>query len=389
MRDFKFKKEFTIPVKAVFCGDFDIDSCRLAVVLNSRQTKTPRGDDPWVGSTIKAIRQAIGQNLTLLTGIGMNTWELACWAYANYGGNQIIIYPVRENGEIDQIITNISLDFDLDHSRTGWLFFEASAKTKSPKIDWPVRDRLALHFAETILPISVRAGGNLEKSINSSKNQKIIEDFRVKYKKSNRYENIRLDNIKASIPRKNWDYVVHWTRTCHGSWPNESSASFYESLINSGTKYTHNGLETLKNILKMKKICASSQNLREAIAAVAFSGLHPNDVIPLMRWRKRYVRWNFEPYGIAISRKSSVKAGIKPAIYGKPELYKMLVDTDKPYFQSEGVDGGDWREENEWRYLGDFDLSKIAPEEMVIIVYQPSEIAALKDLTDSKIISFS
>jgi hypothetical protein len=388
MRDFKFKKEFATPIKTTFYGDFDIDLARPAVVLNSRQTKTPCGNDPWVEGTIKAVRQVISWNMTLLTGIGMNTWELTLWACGHYGGNQIVIYPVRESDEIDRIIAGISRDFGLDSARTGWLFFEAAAKARSLKIDWPVRDRLALHFAKTILPISIRPSGNLEKLINSSKNSEIIDDFRVKYKESNRHENIKLDDIKITMPRKNWDYIVHWTRTCHGPWPQESSASFYENLVGSGDKYPHSGLETLKNILKMKKIYASSQNLREGLSAVAFSGLHPNDVLPLMRWRKRYVRWNFEPYGIAISRKSAITGGIQPVIYGKPELYKMLVDNDKPYFQSEGVDGGDWREENEWRYLSDFDLSAIAPEEMVIIVYRPSEIAALKEITDSKILSF-
>jgi len=388
MRDFKYKKDFTSPVKAVFCGEFDIDSRQLAVILNSRQTKTPCGNDPWVDGTIKAIRQAISKNLTLLTGIGMNTWELALWACGHYGGNQIVIYPIRETDEIDRTIASISQDFNLDSTRTGWLFFEAAEKARSPKVDWPVRDKLALHFAETILPISVRPGGNLEGLINSSKNSEIIDDFRVKYKKSERHEKIKLDEIKVTTPRKNWDYVIHWTRTCHGPWPGESSASFYASLIDSGDKYPHDGLETLRNILKTKKIYASSQNLREGTAAVAFSNLHPNDVVPLMRWRKRYVRWNFEPYGIGISQKSAIEAGIQPVIYGKPELYKMLADNDKPYFQSEGVDGGDWREENEWRYLGDFDLSKITPEDMVIIVYQANEVGALKDLANSKIISF-
>jgi len=388
MQEFKYKKEFAAPIKAVFYGDFDIDLCQLAVVLNSRQTKTPCGNDPWVAGTLKAIQRAISQNLTLLTSTGMNTWELACWAGGIYGGSQIVIYPILENDKIDQIVTDFSHDFNLDPARTGWLFFEATEKARTPKIDWPVRDRLAIQFAKTILPISLRPGGNLEELVNSSKNSRIIEDFRVKYKESNHHENIKLDNIKVSVPRKNWDYVTHWTRTCHGPWPKESSASFFECLIGSADKYHHDGPATLKHIIKEKKMRASSNNFREGIAAVAFSSLHPEDILPLMRWRKRYVRWNFEPYGIAISRKAAAKTGIRPVIYGKPELYKMLVDSDKPYFQSEGVDGGDWREENEWRFIGDYDLSIIEPEDMVIIVYQPFEIAALREQTDSKILSF-
>ena len=56
MPDFKFKKEISSPVKAVFGGDFDIDSRRLAVFVKTRQSKTPLGKDIWVAGTVKAVK---------------------------------------------------------------------------------------------------------------------------------------------------------------------------------------------------------------------------------------------------------------------------------------------------------------------------------------------
>ena len=209
----------------------------------------------------------------------------------------------------------------------------------------------------------------------------------MKYQTKKKYGDIKLEEINSTIPRSGWDYISHWTRTYHGRWPGEKSASFYRKLADSAGRYPHDGLATLKNILSERQIRASAENFRRGVTGVAFSSLHPRDVIPLMRWRKRYVRWNFEPYGIAISRPAAIRTGINPVIYGKPELYSKLAETDKPYFQSEGVDGGDWREEKEWRYLGDYDFSSLNPKEMIVIVRSRHEIDTVRQITDSAVIA--
>ncbi|MCP4583011.1 MAG: hypothetical protein GY839_15490 [candidate division Zixibacteria bacterium] len=389
MPNFNFKKEISSPVKAVFLGDFDIDSRRLAVILNSRQTKTPCGNDPWISGTAKAVRYAVDNGQTLVTSTGMNTWELICWATGYFSGDQVIVSSIKSADEIDQTIENIINDFGLKANHTGWIFYEATAKARSAKVDWPTRDKLAISLAENILPISVRSGGNLDRLIKrySTDNKKIITDFRTQYMIKRRDMEFKPDQIKTSIPRRKWDYITHWTRTCHGRWPGESSASFYNRLLKSNDRYPNCGLATLKNIIEERTIRASANNLRHNLKGVAFSSLHPQDVLPLMRWRKRFVRWNFEPYSIAISRQAAVKAGIQPVIYGKPELYARLAESDKPYFQSEGVDGGDWREEKEWRYLGDFDLSAIRCEDIMVIVHKSYEINTFQGLTDSKILT--
>ena len=392
MINFKYKREISSPVRAVLYSNFDIDNSSLAVILNSRQTKTPSGSDAWIVKSIKAVKNAVDNNYILITSYGMNTWELICWAGGNYNGCQIIICPVASENNIDLIINSMLDDFKLNQDKTGWLFFKAVSHSKSPKSSWPIRDKLALSLADVIMPVSIRPNGNLLNLINQysrDDNKTIMEDFRIPYSKRKRTPNIMPIDVCDNLKSMSWNYITHWTRASNGPWLSETKKEFYQRLVNSNEEYPNTAFNTLKNILHKKKIYASSTHHRKGVSASAFTSLHPKAVLSLMHWRRRDVRWNFEPYSIAIARKTAIKAGIQPVIYGKPALYDRLTDKDKPYFQSEGVDGGNWRDEDEWRYIGDFNLAEIEPDDMIIIVKKPEEIELLRGITESKVISFT
>jgi len=389
--EFKYIKEISSPVKAVCYSNFEIENSRLAVILNSRQSKTPFGDDPWIVNSIKAVKHAAEKKYILITSTEMNTWELICWACGNINGYQIIICPVMPEEKIERVITNITNDFGLDQNKTGWLFFEVS-KAKSKKANWPVRDRLAVDIADIIIPVSIRPYGNLKKLVDKYKEKRkkiIAEDFQTEYVSKKRYPGNMPEDVSENLKNMTWDYITHWTRTCYGRLPGETRGMFYLKLLSSNDYYPNRALETLKNIIIERRIRGSSTHQRDGNNVVAFSSLHPKDILSLMSWRKRYVRWNFEPYGIAIGREAAVKAGIQPVFYGKPALYKKLSDKDKPYFQSEGENGSNWREEHEWRFLGDLNLTEINPSNIKIIVVKPDEIENIKRTTEFEIISFT
>jgi len=388
---FKYIKEISSPVKAVCCSNFEIENSRLAVILNSRQSKTPFGDDPWIVNSIKAVKHAAQKKHILITSTEMNTWELVCWACGNINGYQIVVCPIMPEDKTDRAIKDITNDFGLDKNKTGWLFFEVS-KAKSKKANWPVRDRLAVDVADIIIPVSIRPDGNLQKLVNKyteKKKKVVVEDFQTEYASKKRYPGKMPEDIGENLKNMTGDYITHWTRTCYGRLPGETRGMFYLKLVSSNGYYPNRALEILKNILIEKRIRGSSTHQRNAKSVVAFSSLHPKDILSLMSWRKRYVRWNFEPYGIAVAREAAVKAGIQPVFYGKSALYKRLSDKDKPYFQSEGENGSNWREESEWRYLGDLNLAEIDPSDIKIIVGKPDETKDLKGTTESEIISFT
>lgn len=391
---FKYKQHFPSPIETDYYGNFPFDERLLAVILNSRQSKTPTGNDPWIVNTLKAIKWAVKKSYVLITSIGMNTWELVCWACGNCGGRQVIVCPVESSTDINQIIDKIVDDFGLDHNKTGWLFFTATQKAKSPKVDWPKRDKLAVSCANIIIPVSLRPDGNIERLLkqysNDGKNV-VINDFKVGYQdKIKKYKQvITKEDLNPKISNMPWDYVTHWARTHYGPYRNESPQSFYSKLVSSGDYYPNSAINTLKQILVEKKIRGSSSNIKDQMSVVGFSSLHPRDVLPLMRWRARYVRWGFEPYGIAISTGTARSIGLRPVIYGKPSLYETLNQQDKPFFQSQGIKDGEWRPENEWRHIGDLDLSVIKPSDMKIIVSKSDEVKAIEWFTESEVISLT
>ena len=390
--NFIFTKEFSGDIPAIYRGPFELSTQKLAVILNSRQSKTPGGNDPWVVNTLRAVIMAIEKDYAIIASVGMNTWELPLWAAAEHGGRQVVVLPEENEEQTAREIAKLTDDFGLDPSKTGWPTFPVEGKSKSRKIAWPLRDRLAIEQAELILPVSIRPGGNLERLIAqfaADGKKRVVNDFRAKYETKKRMPNPIQGAIDKALAIRDWDYITHWTHTCHGAWPGQKAAAFFKSLLASGDRHPNDALGTLKNILREKLLRGSSTNMRGDLRAVAFSKHPPQKVISLMRWRKRYVRWNFEPYGIAIARPAAVDIGIRPVIYGRPELYKRLADPDKPYFQSEGIDGGDWREEAEWRFVGDLDIAGIDAKDLLIIVATSSEIARIKQLTDVEVVSFS
>jgi hypothetical protein len=392
MMNFKYITEISSPVKSILYSNFKLSDYRLAVVLNSRQSKTPCGNDTWVINSKKAITDAINNNYTVITSIGMNTWELTCNLCARYGGRQVIICPIVSEKDIDSIIHSTYNDFELDTTKASWLFFKSPAKSKSSKASWPIRDKISLNLADTIMPVSLRPNGNLLNLMNKyigNESKTITDKHRVAYTKSRKYHNQMPMEVDRSLENESWSYITHWTRTCYGHWPKQTKSTFYKKLVDSGECYPNTAYSTLANILHRQTIYASSSNYRKGNQGVSFSGSHPKDVLSLMHWRKRYARWNFEPYGISIARKTAISLGVNPVIYGKPSMYDKLTDKDKPFFQSIGVDGGNWRAENEWRYISDFSIKDILPDNMIVIVRKPEEIEPMRKITKSKVVSFT
>jgi hypothetical protein len=158
--------------------------------------------------------------------------------------------------------------------------------------------------------------------------------------------------------------------------------------MSSGPEYPNNAFNTLKNIIAISKIAASSKRIRKAIRCIGLSDLEPRAMLKWMRWLPRRVGWNFEPYGIGIKKQSAEKLGIRRVIYGDDDLYKELSEDERPYFQSRGTKNVDWSEENEWRKIGDLDLRQIPPDDIAVFVWRAAEAAELSATTGLRVISF-
>jgi hypothetical protein len=360
-----------------YLGDKKLMGEEKALILNSRQSKIPTGADQWIQNSFRAVQEAIARGHVIISSIGMNTWEFLVWAAGYNLGRQIIVVPVDGRDDEYEIKADIIRDFGLEESRTGFMFFRAVKKGIRAKSAWAERDRIAVSLANQIYPISIRKGGNLERMFknNPAKISTAQLAFSTDYNPHIRRSKvaIREEELTACVRGMKWDYLTHYTRTAHAPWPGETSADFYRAIYDSCACYPRTALETLKRIVSDKQIWASYYHIRGGHKVVSFTELHPREAINLIKWRPRYVRWNFEPYGIAINKTYALSMGVRPVIYEPPEKYYELADEDKPFYQNPGEKGGEWEPEKEWRHHGNLDLTSIPPQNILLLVRNKSD----------------
>jgi len=360
----------------------------LALILNSSQSKTPCGDDPWVKQTSLATSRLANLGHVLITSLGLATWEIQVQQTARWRGRQIIICPDSEGAECDEIFRRIVVEFGLSADEAAMIFLKPGEKSRSPKGNWQMRDEAAMARANKIYPVSIRPGGKLERMLKLEANlDKLDMTFALKYQKA-LVQPPHYDIAEVQLEYPVWNYLTHWTRTQHGPWPGQTRHDYYSKLVVSGNSYPNNAFATLLNIVEEKRIRASSEKIRDSYPAIGFTECSPADSLKMLRWCPKRVNWNFEPYGIAIARDAAEKLGVRPVVYGTDGDYKKFSEPDKPYFQSRGGDNVDWSREREWRHIGDIDLGQLPMDRMRLIAWREPEAAFLRGRTEIPVMAF-
>jgi hypothetical protein len=359
-------------------GNKDLLKRKLTVILNSSQSKTPCGRDGWIVSTTRAVNDLLDGGHTLITSIGLVTWELVVYLAAARNAPQVIVSPYVDDDNGKTIYETTIDEFGLDPEKTAMVFVAPELHFNKPKSTWVKRDRAAVSLAATMVPVSIRPDGKLRRLLESNRTgRSVISDYEVKHERS-LVRPPQYEKEMISFDMKNWDFITHWTRTHHGPWPGQKKSDFYRSLIESENEYPNNAFNTIRRIAREGIIRASSKRLRAGVKAVAFTESGPADVLGKMRWLPKRVNWNFEPYGIAIERKAAEKMGIRPVIYGGDKDYDSLPRIDRPYFQSRGQRDVDWTSEKEWRHIGDLDFSNLKDEQILFWVWSRRELPIME-----------
>jgi hypothetical protein len=366
-------------------GNTRLFDTETAVILNSRHGKFPKGSDIWVRNTISAVKSAIGRRKTVIASIGMNTWEIVLWACGEYGGSVIVILPDNKRDEIVNNVEYFMHDYGLKLDNCAFKLVQSAGNSNGKKAWWDTRDKLAIDMAYEIMPVSIRKGGRWsEVLISPIVNAKMVNrEFQTAYNHKPEKTQMAFEIINDGISY-NPDFITHWTRRFCCPWPGERSADYYKAIANSANEYPRGADATLKRILSEKLLRGSSTRIKNGKIAVGFTDLPPHEAVKLMRWRKRYCRYTFEPYGIAIRKEAAIDAGIKPVTYiGKN--HNPL--SQKPDEYTQTCSKGEWWRESEWRFIGNLDLSRFAPADIRVIVPSNNQIRQFSDLSKLNAIS--
>ena len=116
---------------------------------------------------------------------------------------------------------------------------------------------------------------------------------------------------------------------------------------------------------------------------VSFTSVRLDELRELRVFRSHRGRWDFEPYGICIRRDSLVATGARAVSYASDDEWKEMSEQERPFFQlnrsvTRAGNIMDWTVEQEWRQIGNVDLSTLKPEDAWIFVPDEEEAAKVR-----------
>lgn len=339
------------------------------LILNSTHTKYPVGGDKWIQETVRAVSELSG-NGPMICSLDPLQWDLAAFCCANEGYDADMIVPQRSDWNDSEYAGIVSDDFGFDPDLLHLHLYD-SGKDGGTKNAWRHRDELAIAAADVIVPVSLRPKGRLMTHLHERiRGKRIVTDYHVPWTGSTprpRYD-FSGSAINA-LPPGNW--LVHWTRASQGYWPGERRADFWRDVLAEPDRYVRSAGDTLIRIVREGRIRGSSWKMPGGRKSVSLTALNVTDALGLMRWRRRYVRYTFEPYGIAIRKEAVEAQGGQAVRYAR--VPRGTPPDDKIYFQTPGTKG-DWPAELEWRVPGDFDFGRLDRRDIMVIVPDDDEL---------------
>jgi hypothetical protein len=188
----------------------------------------------------------------------------------------------------------------------------------------------------------------------------------------------RIDRVSRITKRDKptWEALTHWTRAPRGGWCGESPDQYIDRLLSAEVRCVPTALDVLQRIVIERRLRASSRLIRGGLPVVSLTAV-PLDALRERRvYRRHLQRFDFEPYGICIRRDVLAQQGARPVIYGDEACWESLTSDQRPYFQTARTKGNaviSWAREQEWRVVGDIDLTTFGSDELTIFVRSREE----------------
>ncbi len=342
---------------------------RFAVILLSRQPSRPCANTPWVIQTIRAVRWLRENGFGLVSSTGIQTWELLTSA-ASHEKLPLRLIPGSEAKCEGRLPSEVLSDFALDSNVTEVLPSARESYRDLTSLGTS-RDARAVKGADIVIPISIRSKGTMASLLEhaSAEGKEIVEAFRIPH--SLRRERLAYslvgESLNPDLEATPSARFTHWTRATNGPWPDERRIDYYSAVMESPT-YPRSAFDTLRRILRTRRIVASSKHMPARTATVSFTGLTPKEVAPLMRWRARYSMMSFEPYGLSFAQDIGTANGIIPVTYHDRRQRVNPEDSIVgSAWQRQSIGGRtDWRREMEFRCKGDFCFDQLDTEDLII-----------------------
>ncbi len=385
-----------------------------AAFFNSRKSRSLPPQTPWVRFLRESLHRLAGSDLGLAASVGTLTHDLVAAFAVSRNVPLLLVLPLAADGPADPggvglprqgLSPRVTLSC-LPHTRLC-----------PGAVRMQCRDRLLGLLADVHVLLEIRGGGTLERTLENQQrrdprpqlvmlptppgshnegNARFLREFPgwsvpvrpgspAKGTPCSRSSRAREPSSRQ--PRGSglvdWSrYLYHYTRSCPGPWPGQSSADYLLSILEDDPLCGHTALDTLLRILAEGRIRSSSRLIRGKDPVVSWTPIPPGQLESVRRWNPALIRWTFEPYGIAVSRRRLRRAGAVPTLYGPEEMIARLPEAQRWRFQLHAPPRRQWKQEKEWRLRGDLDLTGLSPEEFFVFVTREEEAGRIREVAD-------
>jgi len=358
----------------------------FGAILLSRQPLRPTGASAWVRQSLRAVRWLHDRQSGLVSSVGMQTWELLTALASDLRMPVLLVIPACSRDDFWRECDQAMADFNLKPGLTE--FGPALAEGGADRaVNLLRRDRLVVEKADILLPLSLRTNGNMVSLLTEAESTAHKVDRRFEIGCPGRASGLKYnlcgEPLNPALDEATGRYLIHWTRGTSNPWPGERKISLYRAVIQS-TRWPRSAFDTLKRIASMRKLVASGRHMPDRTPTVSFSGLAPQEVIPLMRWRARYGEMSYEPFGIGIERSLAAELGIREVHYCDGRSRRRVPVDERWCWQSSGTIT-DWRAEKEYRYRGDLKLDGIPAESLALFCMTAAEAEELRRVHDGPV----
>ena len=178
-------------------------------------------------------------------------------------------------------------------------------------------------------------------------------------------------------------FLVHCTRSRRGPWPDQSVSQFHDELLQSPWKEQPSVLGTLQRILEQQRLIATNNFRRGKTETVCFSSKDLTELLSMRRFQSHLARWDWEPYGIMIDRDWLAINGARQVTYMDTTTAKKASGEAVEFCQVISNESGsqDWRDEQEWRIVGDIRLNQVPFSKGIVFVPTMADARAIQSLS--------
>lgn len=266
--------------------------------------------------------------------------------------------PPNDKVGADELSIAIGDRVDAVYVRSGGRIYKALEKRIKDFQDASVR--VACNNHKPTATQSLVSAGAIGWHINTAAESHSHNDDSEELKENSRHAN-------PDWAQTDGRWLVHCTRACQGPWPGQTQNQYHDELLLGGDIQPKTPFATLERILRSGKLIGNAIVTNKNWPVVCFSEAPLMELLQRRCFRPHLKRWDYEPFGIAIRKSAAESKRIQPVIYGQPGMQKQLPHEQRCLFQATGKTY-DWRQEREWRAVGDIDLNSFAKEDVRVFV---------------------